>query len=161
MVRRRTPRATLGRGDCFGEIALLHDRPRTATVRASADEALRVSVLQRGPFLTAVTGYPAAASAGEALAASRLGADAERLAARELITARRRGAGAHAQHVRQAAAGDVERPPEAPEPGGIRRRRECARDVLDLDEVRADGADSLELLRDLVHGSGSAPSPVR
>jgi MFS family permease len=70
---------TLARGDCFGEIALLHDRPRTATVQAAADEGLRVAVLRRGPFLTAVTGYPAAAAAGEALAGSRLEADAERL----------------------------------------------------------------------------------
>jgi MFS family permease len=70
---------TLARGDCFGEIALLHDRPRTATVRAAADEELRAGVLRRGPFLTAVTGYPAAASAGEALAANRLEADAGRL----------------------------------------------------------------------------------
>jgi len=70
---------TLARGDCFGEIALLHDRPRTATVRAAADEELRAGVLRRGPFLTAVTGYPAAASAGQALAANRLEADAGRL----------------------------------------------------------------------------------
>jgi CRP-like cAMP-binding protein/predicted MFS family arabinose efflux permease len=72
--------ATLGRGGCFGEIALLRDQPRTATVRASADAHLRVSVLQRSAYLTAVTGYPAAAAAGEELVTSRLKTDAERLA---------------------------------------------------------------------------------
>jgi MFS family permease len=70
---------TLGRGDCFGEIALLRDQPRTATVRACADADLRVSVIRRSAYLTAVTGYPAAAAEGEDLVATRLEADAARL----------------------------------------------------------------------------------
>src|SRR5215210_1122910 len=69
---------TLGRGDCFGEIALLRDQPRTATIRASADANMRVSVLQRNTYLTAVTGYPASSAAGEEVVTARLKADAER-----------------------------------------------------------------------------------
>ena len=69
---------TLGRGDCFGEIALLRDQPRTATVRASADVNMRVSVLRRNTYLTAVTGYPASSAAGEEVVTGRLKADAER-----------------------------------------------------------------------------------
>jgi CRP-like cAMP-binding protein/predicted MFS family arabinose efflux permease len=110
---------TLGAGDGFGEIALLRDQPRSATVRAGADAHLQVCRLRRSAYLTAVTGYPAAAAAGEELVTSRLEADAERL--------RRAGSGggdatpaAQAQHVRHAAAGDVERPPDPPEPAGIR-----------------------------------------
>jgi MFS family permease len=69
---------TLAPGDCFGEIALLRDRPRSATVRATAGEPLELGRLGRQAYLTAVTGYPAAAAAGEQLVTSRLRADDER-----------------------------------------------------------------------------------
>jgi hypothetical protein len=66
------PVETLARGESFGEIALLHDTVRTASVSASADAPLRVSVLPRTTFLTAVTGYPASAIAVEQVVAARL-----------------------------------------------------------------------------------------
>jgi len=114
---------TIGSGDCFGEIALLRDQPRSATVRACADAQLRAGRLRRSAYLTAVTGYPAAAVAGEELVTSRLEADAERLGrAGNEGSAGSGGAtpAPQAQHVRQAAAGDVDRPPDPPEPAGIR-----------------------------------------
>ncbi len=43
---------------------------------------MRASVLQRNPYLTAVTGYPASLAAGEEVVTARLTADAERRAAR-------------------------------------------------------------------------------
>jgi CRP-like cAMP-binding protein len=60
---------TLDAGAGFGEIALLGDRPRTATVRASADGTLRAAMLTSQVFLTAVTGYPASATAGHEVVA--------------------------------------------------------------------------------------------
>jgi predicted MFS family arabinose efflux permease len=63
---------TLRRGDYFGEIALLRDCVRTAGVSASSETPLRVSVLARNPFLTAVTGYPASAIASEQIVTARL-----------------------------------------------------------------------------------------
>jgi CRP-like cAMP-binding protein len=119
---------TLGTGDCFGEIALLRDQPRTATVCASADTHLRVSRLRRSAYLTAVTGYPAAATAGEDLVATRLKADAERLHAAAgsegSVTSSDATPPPETQHVRQATARDVDGPSEPPKQGGIRHRRE-------------------------------------
>lgn len=47
---------SVGPGDAFGEIALIHDIPRTATVRAIED--VEVLGLERDAFLEALTGQP-------------------------------------------------------------------------------------------------------
>ena len=44
----------LAAGDTFGEIGLLKDRPRTATVSAAADEEVEVLTLDREDFLALV-----------------------------------------------------------------------------------------------------------
>jgi MFS family permease len=67
------PRPSLQRGDCFGEIALLRDIPRTATV--TAEQPLRTLALGRDEFLTAVTGNPTSNTAANELAAQRLSTD--------------------------------------------------------------------------------------
>jgi hypothetical protein len=65
----------LQRGDCFGEIALLRDVPRTATVTAT--ETLHTVALARADFLAAVTGDRISAQAAEDLADERLGATSQ------------------------------------------------------------------------------------
>jgi MFS family permease len=60
----------LGAGDFFGEIALLRDVPRTATVRALTP--LRLVTLERAVFLDTVTGHAASVEAANAVAAARL-----------------------------------------------------------------------------------------
>jgi MFS family permease len=59
-----------GRGDFFGEIALLRDVPRTATVRATAPSQLYA--LDREDFLAAVTGHSAVRAASEVVVEERL-----------------------------------------------------------------------------------------
>ena len=66
-VRRR-----LGAGDFFGEIALLRDTPRTATVVALEDT--RLLALGRDEFIAAVTGHAPSRDAADAVVTARLAA---------------------------------------------------------------------------------------
>jgi hypothetical protein len=70
---RGVPRPTLHAGDCFGEIALLRDTPRTATI--TAGQPLHTLALGRQEFLTAITGNSISRAAADTLAARRLAAD--------------------------------------------------------------------------------------
>jgi MFS family permease len=61
---------TIGPGEFFGEIALLHDVPRTATVRAVT--GLRLYALDPDTFVSTVTGHAASAEAAGTIVAARL-----------------------------------------------------------------------------------------
>jgi MFS family permease len=66
------PAEHLGPGDVFGEIALLRDVPRTATVRAAA--ATEMLTLGRDDFLAAVTGHATSAAEADIVVSTRLAA---------------------------------------------------------------------------------------
>ena len=66
------PGAPIHAGGFFGEIALLRDTPRTATVTATSDCVLLA--LERDQFLAAVTGHADSAAAADLVAARRLAA---------------------------------------------------------------------------------------
>ena len=58
-------------GETFGEIALLRDVPRTATVTAIEDSTLLA--LERDDFIAAVTGHAPSREAADAVIGARLG----------------------------------------------------------------------------------------
>jgi CRP-like cAMP-binding protein len=60
----------LGPGTGFGEIALLRDVPRTATV--TAESATSLYALRGDEFVSAVTGHATSAAAADAVIASRM-----------------------------------------------------------------------------------------
>jgi hypothetical protein len=59
------PQRTMGAGESFGEIALLHNVPRTASVAAIT--AVELLALDRHHFVEAVTGQPSAVEAAESV----------------------------------------------------------------------------------------------
>ena len=65
----------LGSGAGIGEIALLRDVPRTATVRAHGN--VRAFALERDDFLEAITGHREALATATELVTDRLAADAD------------------------------------------------------------------------------------
>ena len=71
VIRDGSEVARLSTGGYFGEIALVHDVPRTADVRAQSDCTLLA--LERDEFIAAVTGHAPSREAAAAVVSTRLG----------------------------------------------------------------------------------------
>ena len=70
VTRNGEPLRDCGPGDYFGEIALLRDVPRTATVTAS--DEVELYALERAAFIDAATGHAAGREAGENIVREQL-----------------------------------------------------------------------------------------
>jgi MFS family permease len=73
VIKDRRPVETHGRGEGFGEIALLHGITRTATVVAVT--AATLTAIEREPFLVAVTGHGQTRERFDSVASYRLAVD--------------------------------------------------------------------------------------
>ena len=73
MIEDGTDRPPLGPGDGFGEIALLREVPRTATVRAV--EPMDLFTLDRDTFMMTVTGHADSHIAAREIVARHVGDD--------------------------------------------------------------------------------------
>ncbi len=73
VVRGGVEQGRLGAGDYFGEVALLHDQPRNATVTATTDA--RLLVLERDEFLRTVTGHETVGALAHEVADARSAPD--------------------------------------------------------------------------------------
>jgi CRP-like cAMP-binding protein len=78
VVKDDRPIGTLGAGEVFGEIALLQDRPRTATVVSTT--AVSVGVIARPDFAILVQDHPTVAEELQAKMAGHLARDEARSA---------------------------------------------------------------------------------
>jgi hypothetical protein len=72
VIKQGVVQRTEGTGEYFGEIALMHDTPRTATVLAKT--AVQLLVIDRADFLAAIGSHPRSQHYAERIASERFSA---------------------------------------------------------------------------------------